>query len=310
MCFRLWLWFWARHHAREARLWVERALDHPDMLDARSHARLLWVVSGAAVEQGDNVVATSRLAQATALFTELDDAEGLALCGFLEGSLAPLSGDVDRAITVFLETEQKLTALGDVFVASICVSTAGMLTAQQGRFEDAVPLLDRGLALAESIDNAMLRGAVCNARGFTSLGRGDLAGAADDLVDAARWANESRNPETLSLACDGLAAVLLARGVAGEVAAALVGASHGLRERVGIVPWPGLRDVVTAIGEGVRATVPDEVYAEAHARGKHLDVEAILALARRAVEAADIEAAAVAPSAPPGPEPTGDVAET
>jgi hypothetical protein len=163
-----------------------------------------------------------------------------------------------------------------------------------------VPHLDRGLVLAERVDSAMLRGAGCNARGFAALGRGDLDAAQDDLVDAARWAYESRNPESLSFACDGLAAVLMARGRAGDVAAALVGASHGLRERVGIVPWPGLREVMAAIADGVRATVGDEVYAEAHARGRHLDVDAILALARRAVELP-----AVADAGSPALEPGG-----
>ena len=59
---------------------------------------MVWAIAGAAVEQGDNDEALARVAEARALFAEIDDAEGLALCGFLEASLAPLDGDLDRFI--------------------------------------------------------------------------------------------------------------------------------------------------------------------------------------------------------------------
>ncbi len=280
--FRLWLWLWARHHTREARLWLERALDVPDRLDPLTRARLAWTLAGAGVEQGDNEVAAARLAESTTLFTELGDAEGIALCGFLEASLAPLAGEHDRAIETFARTESQFLALGNVFLASICSSTAGLILAQQGRFDEAQTQLDRGLAQARSIDNAMLLGAAAVSRGFARLGRGALDDAAADLAAGARWAHECKNPETLSFACDGLAAVLLARGTAGEDAAALVGASHGLRDRVGIVPWPGLRPVMAAIADGVRAAVPPEVYDVAHRSGRHLDLDAVLELTTRA----------------------------
>jgi hypothetical protein len=126
----------------------------------------------------------------------------------------------------------------------------------------------------------MLRGASHVARGFARLGRGALDGSAQDFTDAARFAHECRNPESLSFACDGLAAVLLARGAAGEdeTASVLVGAAQGLRERVGIVPWPGLRPVMSAIADGVRAAAGDERFDSGRRRGRHLDIDAILAL--------------------------------
>lgn len=274
--FDVWLWLWARHHTGEARLWLSRALDHVDKLDTLTHARLVWAIAGAAVEQGDNAVAVERLAESRALFEQVQDAEGLALCGFLEASLAPLDGDHDRAVETFARVEQELLAIDDVFIASVCASTAGMILAQQGRFEEAEVSLDRGLAQAEAIDSPMLRAAGYVARGFARLGRGVLDSAAHDFTEAARNAHECRNPETLSFACDGLAAVLLARGEAGEPAAALVGASNGLRERVGIVPWPGLRPVMAAIADGVRSALGDEVFEAGFRRGRHLGTDEIL----------------------------------
>ncbi len=64
--FQLWLWLWSRHHTREARLWLERALDPPDQLAPLTCARLLWSIAGAALEQGDNDVAHARLSEARA----------------------------------------------------------------------------------------------------------------------------------------------------------------------------------------------------------------------------------------------------
>ncbi len=274
----LWLWLWARHHTGEVLLWLERALDHPAGLTPLTHARLLWILAGAGVEKGDNEMALHNLAEASRRFEELGDAEGLALCAFVDASMAPALDEHERAVRTFLSAEQQLVALGDSFVASICSSTAGMILAQLGRFDEAEPCLDRALGYADRIDNAMLRGAGCVARGFARLGRGQLEEAARDLADGARSSHEARNPESLSFACDGLAAVLLARGAAGAVAASLVGAAHGLRERVGIVPWPGLRPVMAAIAEGVRATVGEDVWIESYTTGRRLDLDAILAL--------------------------------
>ena len=74
--------------------------------------------------------------------------------------------------------------------------------------------------------------------------------------------------------------MLLARGAAADddTASHLVGAAQGLRERVGIVPWPGLRPVMTAIADGVRAAAGDELFESGRRRGRHLDIDAILAL--------------------------------
>jgi predicted ATPase len=269
--YSLWLWLWARHHTWEARSWLEQPLTHLDRLTPVMHARLLWIFAGAGVEQGDNELAVRMLADATARFTELADREGLALCAFLDASLAPLQGEHERAIAVFSTLEPELLALDNPFVASICASTAGMILAQQGRFEQAGSMLDRGLAHAESIDNAMLRGTAYGLRGFAFLGRGRLDEAGADFSAGARWAHQAQNPEGLSFACDGLAAVLLARGDRGTDAAVLVGAAHGLRDRVGIVPWPGLRPVMAAIADGVKAATEPGAYEAAYHRGRHLD---------------------------------------
>lgn len=283
--YNLWLWLWARHHTREARLWLERAIDHPERLSPLAHARLVWTLAGAGVEQGDNDAALSHLAEATARFTDLDDAEGLALCGFLDASLAPLSEEYERSVATFLRVGKELVAQGNVFVASVCSSTAGMILAQLGRFDEAEEPLDRGLREAEEIDSAMLRGQTLVARGFARLGRGSLDDAARDLVGGAHFGHLAGNPETLSFACDGLAAVLLARNESPDVAAQLVGASHGLRDRAGIVPWPGLRPVMAAIFDGVRAVAGEEVFETNRQIGRHLDLDAVEALTRSLVPA-------------------------
>ncbi len=276
--FASWLWLWSRHHTREARLWLERALDPPADLPPLSCARLLWAIAGAAVEQGDNEEAHARLAEAQELFEELGDREGLALCLFLRASLAPLDGDNEAAIALFRECEQEHVALGNVFLASVCASIGGMVLSQEGRFDEAETRLDEGLRLAASIANDMLLGQAYVARGFARLGRGSPDEAGSDFRVGARYARASRNPEILSFACDGLAAVALLTGTVDEDAAALVGAAQGLRERAGIVPWPALRPVMAAIADGVRDAQPPEVFDRGRRRGRHLDIDQVLDL--------------------------------
>jgi predicted ATPase len=278
--FELWLWLWSRHHTREARLWLERALDPPDRMEPATHARLLWAIAGAAVEQGDNEVARTRLAEAEALFDEHQDEEGQALALFLRASLAPLDGDNEAAIELFEKCEKAHEAMGNVFLASVCASIGGMILSQEGRFDEAEVRLDRGLRLGESIANDMLLGQAQVARGFARLGRGSLDDAWDDLRCGARYARDCSNPEVLSFACDGLAAVLLMRGQVDENAAAFIGAAQGLRERAGIVPWPVLRPVMAAIADGVRDGQPAETFEKGWNRGRRLDLDGVLALTR------------------------------
>ena len=124
---------------------------------------------------------------------------------------------------------------------------------------------------------------------FARLGQGALDDASADLAAGASWSHRGLNPESLSFACDGLAAVTLARGAAGADAAALVGVARGLRERVGIVPWPGLRAVMEAIGDGVRAAVEPAVYEQAYHRGRHLDWDAMLTLVTTVADSASVD---------------------
>ncbi len=100
---------------------------------------------------------------------------------------------------------------------------------------------------------------------------------------APRHAQACRNPEILSFACDGLAAVHLMRGDLDEEAAALAGASHGLRERAGIVPWPLLRPVITAIVDGIRDGLPADTFERGWRRGRRLDLDRAAALTQRAL---------------------------
>ncbi|MCU0264934.1 MAG: DUF4062 domain-containing protein [Actinomycetia bacterium] len=276
--FCLWLWLWVRHHAPEATVWLERALADPHRMTPLTHARLLWALAAGAFEQGRNDQAESYLAEAERRFTDLQDAEGLDLVRFLQASLAPLDAQHDRAVALFDECVASFLRQGNAFVASVSASTAGIVLAQQGRLDDAEQRLEQALELAARIDNDLLLGQGLVARGFARLARGSLDGAATDLADGARRAHACRNAETLSFACDGLAAVRLASGQPDEAAAELIGAAFGLRERTGIAPWPVLRPVVAAVAEAVRAGLGPAGYDPAWDRGRRRDLDAVLDL--------------------------------
>jgi predicted ATPase len=272
----IWLWLWARYHGQEAKIWLERALEASDELEPLTHARLRWCLAGAAVTQGDNDLAAARLREAEEVFAPLGDEEGDALCAWLRASLAPVTGEVEKAIELFVHSAEVFLRLHNVFLASIATSTAGMMAAQLGRIAEAEERLDRGLDLAESIDNAMLQAQAHTARGFARLGRGALDEAERDFEMAAVDSHRCRNPEVMAFACDGLASVQLARGKVEESGALLVGCSAGLRRRAGVVPWPTLRPVVAAIADGVRSALEPEVFEGGFARGRALDIDGTL----------------------------------
>lgn len=276
--FCLWLWLWVRHHAPEASVWLERALAQPDRMAPLTHARLLWSLGAGAFEQGQNERARAYLADAGARFATLDDDEGPALVGFLEASLAPLDRDYDLAVRLFQQSVGSFLALGNGFLASIAAGTAGIVLAQQGRLDEAEGWLEQSLELATRIDNDLLMGQGLVARGFARLARASLEGAGSDLAEGARRAHACRNAETMSFACDGLAAVRLAGGRPDAVAAELAGSASGLRERAGIVPWPILAPVVAAVADAIREALGADQYDPAFARGRRRDLDAVLEL--------------------------------
>lgn len=211
---------------------------------------------------------------------EQADAEGLGLCLFLRASLAPLDGDNEAAIALFAECAKVHEAAGNPFLASVCASVGGMVLSQEGRYEEAEERLNRGLLLAESIANDMLLAHAQVVRGFARLGRGRLDDAWGDMRSGARFAHACSNPEILAFACDGLAAVMLMRGIVDDEAAALVGAAYGLRERAGIVPWPAMRPIIAAITEGVRDGQPAGAFERGWTRGRRMDMDAVLDLSQ------------------------------
>ena len=239
------------------------------------------------------------LAEATELFTALGDAEGIALCGFLEASLAPLDDDRDRAVAVFTGSRRRCSRLGNVFIASICSSTAG-------HGPRAAGTVRRGRGLPRpasrcrptSIDSAMLRAAAFVARGFARLGRGRARRVAAATSRSARAGRTHQEPRVavVRLRRPRRRAARTRCGRRGG-GAVLVGAAQGLRERVGIVPWPGLRPVMAAIADGVRAERRRRrPTTRAARRGRHLSVDAILELTRSVGGGLDAVAAAPTPT--------------
>ena len=170
--YRLWLWLWARHHTREARLWLERALDFIDTLDDRTTRSCsgLWRVPPSS--RGTTRRRCRGCQQQSSCSPHWTTEKAWRCASSSTGRSRRCTGEPDRAIERLTSGAEDLQASGNVFVASICWSMTGVFHAQLGRFQEAETYFDRSLSQAESIDNAMLRGTTYASRGFARLGRG------------------------------------------------------------------------------------------------------------------------------------------
>ena len=147
----------------------------------------------------------------------------------------------------------------------------------QGRYAEAVPLLEEGVALKPSpAPHLLLSYGVVNL-GWARLGLDELGGARDAFRRAYAEAG-SGDRQISARALDALATVAVRQGDAHR-GALLFGAAEGIRRSIGVEVW-----VTDAAGHdraeaAMRAALGDEAFRAAVEAGLHLTAEVIVSIA-------------------------------
>ena len=147
LCWSLWHFWWARGYLAEGRRWAEQILAGADV-STLARARAAWVVSTAALDQGDYASAPPLIDECLRLFRELDDARGIARGLLVEGWAAPVKGDLDRALEAHRACADEFRRAHDEQGVILALAGLGNTATLAGDYQAAARYNEDALTLA------------------------------------------------------------------------------------------------------------------------------------------------------------------
>lgn len=277
----LWLYWQLLDQMSEGRRWIDRLLDRVDSFDPRSRVEVLLTSAMTAVEVGDDRTALAAAAAIEAQPQPIDDP-------FLAGSvhlvlawIRPIEDDDEGSLRAAVRAYDTYLAADELVGASGAAMSAGMSSMNLGRPDDARHWFSEVERLGGTTGNNWLQDGRLTHLALLAVDEGDLD-EARRLVVASVSATDiaSLNTNTLAFALVASASIAMASGRPHDAAIAL-GAAAGLRERVGVAPWPVVRRNEAALGARVSAALDESEYDEAFADGARLDQAGAVTMIRQ-----------------------------
>src|SRR6266568_5059015 len=297
------LWrFWLVHgHVSEGRNFLERALDGSEQGGSAWRAKALLGVGALATSQDDSGQAEVLCGEGLALYRELGDRRGSALCLAMLGYMAMMRSTYAQARTRLEESlllsrergdvqnhAQSLAQLGHVllFQGELARAQArleeglvisrnvgykraigqssnllGMVTWLQGDVARACSLLEESLVVFTEAGERGRTASVYRSQGLIALGQGDAAAARARLEESLQISLELDHKGSIAQGLEGVAAVMAAQGE-GVAAVWCLSAAQRLRETIGM----SLPSLLQALHEVTLASVRTHLGEQAVAR--------------------------------------------
>lgn len=277
----LWLYWQLLDQMTEGRRWIDRLLDRVDSFDPRSRVEVLLTSAMTAVEVGDDRTA---LATAAAIETQPEPIDDPFLAGSVQLVLAwirPIEGDDDGSLRAAVRAFDTYLAANELVGASGAAMSAGMASMNLGRPDDARRWFGEVERFGGATGNNWLQDGRLTHLALLAVEEGDLDEARRLVVASVSNGDiASLNTNTLAFALVAYASVAMASARPRDAATAL-GAAAGLRQRVGVAPWPVVRRNEAALDALVRAALGDIEHDEAFADGAELDQAGAVAMIRQ-----------------------------
>lgn len=224
--------YWTtRGHLREARMWLEKAVDRnvgvPPVLRARARSRLGLIAS----MMGHQDTARAWLRESLELFGAAGDREGMAATYLFLGSVAAHSGDRSQAETAYTASLTLWRELGDLGGIARCLTNLAELSLMKGKDARARTLCAEGLEVARELgDKSEIAHATC-VLALVLLSAGEEYSADRLLKEALTYLWELGETLTIVYVLDDLAGIAAGLGE-GMRATRLLGAAQALRESI------------------------------------------------------------------------------
>jgi predicted ATPase/serine/threonine protein kinase len=266
--------FWHFHgHLREARQWLDAALERNPTAPARLRMPALRGSGELAVHRGDSELASARFEETMRLAEEVGDAKQVIRSSYHLGAAGLLRGDIEAARAYYGKSLAGAKEAGHDPLIAASLNSLGEIARLEGGWTEAQQLYEEAVALfRRGGDNYSLSVALTNL-GASAYERGDLQGASGSYREAIALSHALGDTANISLSIDGTASVAAKEG-AWERAARLSGAADALREAIGYEMEPADRafrerylrevreylseaDLEAALAEG-RAMTPEQ----------------------------------------------------
>ena len=144
-----WWFWWSRGHLRDGRRWGERVLEHD--LSPLGRARALAFEAGMAFWQSDYAVALPGFIEASELFAEANDAEGLALTDMALGLVEGFLGDFEKGYDRVMRAVRGYEEMKDRWGLVSALTSLGWLQSVLDRFDEDDQLLRYALDVATDL---------------------------------------------------------------------------------------------------------------------------------------------------------------
>ena len=183
--------FWVFHTMlSEGGQWTRRALAATPPGPSVQRIRALFTAAHVAHIHGDLATAAGWFAEVRELFEVHDDPVIRGLLNYLDGYTALLTGDIDRGRECF---HRALAATDDFEVQAECLQLMGILELISGDADGALAWSEKGLALAESRGDWVIRGVTLLSVGVANFRLGNLQRAEQLLHQGLRLSLESNS---------------------------------------------------------------------------------------------------------------------
>ncbi|WP_216870531.1 ATP-binding protein [Modestobacter excelsi] len=247
-------WWWARGLVVPLAEIAEETARLPSAaaLDPDAGARLAWACGLTRVLRGRAAGAAALLSSVVAGARERDDpwllGHGLVA---LAGTRAP---DDPGLPGLLAEAGTALRRSGDAWSLGYALASAADAAGAVGDRPGAARAHREALELARRTGDPLLVAAVLDRLGIDAVLGGDLGAARDRLAESAELHRQVRDAAGLATCLDGLAGLVLARGVP-RAAARLAGAADAARAALGVVGEPLLRPSIDRLTAAVHAAL-------------------------------------------------------
>jgi tetratricopeptide (TPR) repeat protein len=272
----LWPLWWGLSRFEEGHTWMESAMARSS-LSRRGEAVAQFICGILGFGQGDYAGAAVALQTARELHHELGDPTRAARDAVLLGVMTALR-DPEAGERLARSAVDVLRQRGREWERAFALFGLGRILVVQGRYAEAVPLLEEGVRLNPSPDPHLLLSYGVVNLGWARLGLGDPDGARDAFRRA--FTEAGRGDRQISArALDALAAVA-AQEHHPRYGALLTGAAEGIRRSIGVGVWVTDTDSHDRTVEALRAALGEDAYQAAVEEGLALSADEVVALVR------------------------------
>ena len=273
MTWALWRYWWLRGQQREARGWMEEALERATTnkggLSPLRHGHALLSIGSFAWAKGDDDDARPAVEEGLRLCRGAGDLRAQGTAQVLLGLLAMQAGDLARSEDRLDEGLRLWRASGDPWGEAWALGYVGLVSMLRGEYGLAEGQFGESLRMARASGD---RVPMCEALyylGQLARTRGDRASAAGYFAEGIGLAGEVGEPVISAYLLRGVAEEVASRGRAAD-AARLLGAADAALEAVG-APW---------YIDRLDRPMHERIVADAHAELGESDFRAAWALGR------------------------------